>query len=317
MKPPGHEGHERPAGHDGHKGRKEQQAPVPLPAAGRASVAQLLSEAHALELERLDATALLAQAAGLLGAIDPRAWARSHDGDTLSPDQAQAAREGFARRASGEPMGYLLGRQEFHGLLLQVGPGVLVPRPDTETLVDWALACLNAAPPHGAGLAPKVIDLGTGSGAIALAVKAACPRAQVHAVDISPQALQTAQANAEGLNLAVRFHAGTWWQATPEDEFDLVLSNPPYIAEGDPHLPGLRHEPLLALTSGPDGLDALAHLALHSLKRLRPGGWLLMEHGHTQAEAVQSLLSQAGYAQVQTRPDLAGRPRCTGGQRPA
>jgi release factor glutamine methyltransferase len=191
---------------------------------------------------------------------------------------------------------------------------VLVPRPDTECLVDWALDLLRTWPPKPP---PRVLDLGTGSGAIAFAVAHSHPAARVSATDLSPAALAVAQANARRLHLAVDFAAGAWWQAIPGDAcFDLVLSNPPYIAGDDPHLPALRHEPLLALTPGGDGLAALCEIIGGAAAHLAPGGWLLLEHGWDQADAVAALLGAAGFEQRATRFDLEGRPRCTGGRRP-
>ena len=275
---------------------------------GAPTVHQALARAAALGLDRSDARLWL----GHLLQRD-RAWLIAHDDARLTPDQAAAFDAGCRRRADGEPMAYLLGEREFHGLALRVTPDVLVPRPDTETLVDWALDLLPAL-----GAAPRVLDLGTGSGAIALAVAHRHPAAQVTATDLSPAALAVARGNAQRLGLPVRFAEGAWWQALPGDvRFDLVLSNPPYIAGGDPHLPALRHEPTLALTPGGDGLDALRQIIAGAPARLAPGGWLLLEHGWDQAAAVAELLRAAGLQAVATRLDIEGRPRCTGGRRRA
>ena len=217
----------------------------------------------------------------------------------------------LARRAAGEPVAYLLGEKEFHGLMLRVTPDVLIPRPDTETLVEWALACLQGLPPGAA-----VADLGTGSGAIALALKQARPDAAVSAVEASPAALAVAQDNGRRLGLDVRWLAGSWWSPLAGQRLDLVVSNPPYIADGDPHLPALAHEPASALTAGPDGLRDLRAIAAGAPGQLRPGGWLLLEHGWDQAGAVQALLREAGLTAIETRHDLAGQPRCTGGRLP-
>jgi release factor glutamine methyltransferase len=275
------------------------------------TVAQALAAAQSAGLERLDAQLLLGH---LLG--QPRSWLIAHDGDTLAPGQADAYAALCARRAAGEPFAYLVGEREFHGLSLQVSPAVLVPRPDTEALVDWALELLGGAAALGGRLAPEVVDLGTGSGAIALAVKHRHPAARVSAVDLSEAALAVARGNAHRLGLAVEFHAGSWWQPLPGRRFDLVLSNPPYIAGGDPHLAALAHEPALALTPGGDGLDAIRHIVAGAPAHLVPGGWLLLEHGYDQAEAVAALLRAAGFNGVATRRDLAGQPRCTGGRWP-
>ena len=205
----------------------------------------------------------------------------------------------------------MLGQREFHGLMLQVGPDVLIPRPDTETLVDWALDLL----PTLGGDRPRVLDLGTGSGAIALAVAHRFPAADVTATDLSRAALAVAQVNADRLGLALAWAEGAWWQAlAPAARFDLVLSNPPYIAVDDPHLPALQHEPLLALTPGGDGLGALRDIIRGAPPRLAAGGWLLLEHGWDQQSAVTGELQRAGFCQVTTRTDMAGRPRCSGGQ---
>jgi release factor glutamine methyltransferase len=199
---------------------------------------------------------------------------------------------------------YVCGEKEFFGLKLQVDARVLVPRPETETLVEWALS-LNLPP------AARVVDLGTGSGAIALALKQARPGWQMSAVDASQAALQVAQSNGLALGLAVAWQAGDWL-AQAGGPFDLIVSNPPYIAEGDPHLPALRHEPRMALSSGPQGLDALRTLIAQAPARLAEGGWLLLEHGYDQAEAVRALLGAAGLSEPQSRLDLAGIERCSG-----
>jgi release factor glutamine methyltransferase len=272
-----------------------------------ASVGAALELARALGLDRLDAQLLLAH---LLQ--QPRAWLIAHADAALSSAQHDAFLAGCRRRADGEPMAYLLGEREFHGLMLSVGPAVLVPRPDTETLVDWALELLAAAPDQAADVA----DLGTGSGAIALALKHRHPAARVQAVDCSAPALQVARANAARLGLPVEWHLGDWWQPLQGQRFHLVVSNPPYVAEDDPHLAALRHEPLAALTPGGDGLSALSAIVEGAAAHLHDGGWLLLEHGHEQADAVRGLLADAGFEAVQTRADLAGRPRCGGGRRP-
>ena len=280
-------------------------------AAAPTSVVQALHAARAQGLDRVDAHLLLGHALGR-----SRSWLIAHDDALVDAAQATAFAQACGQRLTGVPVAYLLGEREFHGLRLRVTTDVLVPRPDTETLVDWALALLA---PTAVGLAPRVLDLGTGSGAIALAVAHRCPAAQVVATDLSAAALAVAQANAGRLGLALRFCQGSWWRALPEGEpaFDLVLSNPPYIAEGDPHLVNLQHEPRLALTPGGDGLDAYRQIVPEAMHHLRPGGWLLLEHGHDQSQAVAALLHAAGLRAVQSRADLAGWARCTGAQRPA
>ena len=270
------------------------------------NLGQAMAQARALGLDRLDAQWLLGH---LLHR--PRSWLIAHDDAKLTADQAQCYAELCQRRADGEPLAYLVGEWEFHGLALGVTPDVLIPRPDTETLVDWALSLLM----QGGQRTPRVLDLGTGSGAIALAVAHRHPSTRVTATDISDAALTVAQTNADRLGLTLDWRLGSWWQALPaHQDFDLVLSNPPYIAAGDPHLPALRHEPLLALTPGGDGLDALRQIIAGVGEHLAPNAWLLLEHGWDQAEAVARMLQSAGLEQIATRPDMAGRPRCTGGR---
>jgi release factor glutamine methyltransferase len=270
-------------------------------------VAQLLARARERGVDRLDAQLLLGHATNR-----PRAWLMAHDDAELTADQAAACAAFVERRAAGEPLAYIVGEKEFHGLVFLVDADVLVPRPDTETLVEWALELL-----HGklSGLQPaRVVDLGTGSGAIAVAVAHAWPSARMTAVDTSVAALRVARSNAERLGAAVSFLHGDWWQATGDRRFHLALSNPPYIADDDPHLGALQHEPSLALRSGADGLDAIRRIVAGAPIHLEPGGWLLLEHGHEQAVAVRQLLTAAGFDAVQSRVDLAGIARCSGGQ---
>lgn len=268
----------------------------------------LAAACSALGLERLDAQLLLLHVLGR--PQNDRAWLLAHDTDALDPDAEMRYINLARRRAAGTPLAYLTGVREFYGLPLQVDARVLDPRPDTETLVDWALACIaDIATPH-------IIDLGTGSGAIALALKHSRPDARVEALDASTDALAVARTNAQALQLDVLFHHGHWLDAVT-DTFHLIVSNPPYIADEDPHLERLGHEPRLALTSGPDGLDAIGTIVTQAPAKLLPGGWLLLEHGWDQAEAVRALLSQAGFFQVQSRKDLAGIERCSGGCWPA
>ena len=271
------------------------------------TVASVLAGAQAQGLERVDAQWLLLH---VLGQPDAgRAWLIAHGGDALTNAQSDRFFSFCARRAEGEPVAYLTGQRGFYGLDLQVDARVLDPRPDTETLVDWALERL-------AGLAtPRVLDLGTGSGAIALALQQQRPDAQVLAVDASQDALAVAQANATRLGLPVQFQHGHWMRGLAGG-FAAIVSNPPYIAAADPHLAALTHEPLSALASGADGLNDLRSIIAQAPAHLAPGGWLLLEHGHDQAEAIAALLQQAGLAQVQSRKDLAGIVRCSGGQRP-
>ena len=270
-----------------------------------------LRDARSRGVERLDAHLLLARVLG-----QSRAWLLAHGDDALSDPQAAAFESFVARRAAGEPFAYLVGEREFHGLALAVNDAVLVPRPDTETLVEWALDLLRGELPDVGH--PTLLDLGTGSGAIALALKNACPRAQVWAGERSASALAVARANAQRLALDVRFAQGDWWDAlatvTDAPVFDLVVSNPPYIAADDPHLAALTHEPLSALVADDDGLADIRRIAEGARGRLRAGGWLLFEHGREQASAVRAILQRCGFGEASTRLDIEGRERCTGGR---
>lgn len=270
------------------------------------TVAQALRAVAALGLDRLDAQLLLLHTLGR--PVHERAWLLAHDGDALPSDAWPALAALCARRRAGEPVAYLLGEKEFHGLALQVDARVLVPRPDTETLVEWALEVALDRP------RPTVLDLGTGSGAIALALQHARPDAVVDAVDASADALAVARGNARRLGLAVRF-AQADWLAGAASGYDLIVSNPPYIAAGDPHLPALAHEPVSALVSGADGLDDIRRIVADAPAHLASGGWLLLEHGHDQEAAVRALLAAAGFEAVQSRQDLAGIERCSGARR--
>ena len=259
------------------------------------------------QLARVDAQLLLLHALGR--DLHDRAWLLTHDTDALPAPLQQAFDALCQRRAAGEPVAYLTGQKEFWGLPLHIDARVLDPRPDTETLVEWALDVLRPL------TAPAVVDLGTGSGAIALALQHERRDAAVLAVDASEDALAVARANAARLQLPVQFAHGSWLQGITT-RFDAIVSNPPYIPATDPHLLALTHEPLSALASGDDGLDDIRTLIAQAPACLRPGGWLLLEHGWEQAPAVQALLTAAGFANVQSRNDLAGIARCTGGQWP-
>jgi release factor glutamine methyltransferase len=269
------------------------------------SVAAALARARAMGVDRLDAQLLLARVLAC-----PRSWLLAHDDAVLDDDQTLQLHGQLARRVDGEPLAYLLGEKEFHGLTLQVNPDVLIPRPDTEVLVDWAIELL--AGKLARFERPAVVDLGTGSGAIALAVKNSRPGAGVVGTDNSPAALVVAGSNALRLGLDVSLLPGSWWEPLPGQRFHLALSNPPYIAASDLHLSALRHEPTSALTPGGDGLDALRRIVRGAPQHLLPDGWLLLEHGYDQAEAVQRLLHDHGFKAVETRRDLGGQPRCTG-----
>jgi release factor glutamine methyltransferase len=220
--------------------------------------------------------------------------------------------EFIRRRKSGEPVAYILGRQEFYGLDLSVNPSVLIPRPETELLVDLALERIKERAPGR--VAASVLDLGTGSGAVALAIKDARTTCRVVAVESDLSALLTAKRNAVKLNLDVDFRHGRWFEPVAGERFDLIVANPPYVAEGDPHLQALRFEPRSALVSGPHGLDAIREIVTQVVEFLRPGGWLLLEHGLGQEGAVRALLTNAGLELATTWPDLAGIPRVTGGK---
>ena len=269
------------------------------------SVREALRQAQQAGVDRLDAQLLLGH---LL--TRSRTWLLAHDDQMLPPAAHAAWPAALARRAQGEPLAYVVGEQEFCGLALSVDANVLVPRPETEILVGWALECWPTSP------SPSVVDLGTGSGAVALSIKQQQPAAQVTATDLSWKALGVAQANAKRHHLDVHWAPGHWWAAVGDQRFGLAVSNPPYIAQGDVHLAALSHEPQLALTSGHDGLDALRQIIDGAPDHLLPGAWLLLEHGHDQDEAIRKLLTRRGFDSPQTRHDLANLPRCTGARWP-
>lgn len=258
---------------------------------------------------RLEAELLLAHALGR-----DRSHLHAWPERTLCGDARTAFEDLIARRLRGTPLAYLTGEREFWSLRLHVAPGVLIPRPETERLVEQALSRLPAGHP------PCLADLGTGSGAIALALASERPDARIVATDRSETALEIARGNARRLNLPVEFRAGDWLDALPADaRYDLIVSNPPYIAEGDPHLTrgDLPAEPPAALASGPDGLDAIRRIVADAPSRLRPGGWLLLEHGFDQGAAVRALLEDAGLVEVATLRDLENRERVSEARRPA
>jgi len=273
------------------------------------TLAQALAQAQSAGLPRLEARLLLLHL--LERAPHDHAWLIAHDDAPLDASLLARWNDVIARRLAGVPVAYLTGRKAFYGLDLRINADVLDPREDTETLVDWALAVLPPEQPA------RMLDLGTGSGAVALAIAQQRPAAHVSATDASPGALAVARANGQRLNLPVRWLQGAWndWFAPlkPGERFDLIAGNPPYIAQGDPHLRALAHEPETALTSGADGLRDIRRIVAGAIAHLAPGGWLLLEHGHDQAQAVRELLTQAGYAQPQSRRDLAGIERCSGG----
>lgn len=270
------------------------------------TIGQLLRAARAC-IEAADAEHLLADVLQ-----QPRAWLFAHADDVVDVQARSMFSALVQRRAAGEPVAYLTGHVGFWTLDLQVTPAVLIPRADTEVLVEAALQRL----PMNAGL--RVADLGTGSGAIALAIAIERPCIEMVAVDASTAALQVARDNAARLHLGnVTFREGDWCAALGEDRFDLIVSNPPYIAQDDPHLRSgdLRHEPLPALVSGRDGLDAIRTIVNCAPAHLDVGGWLLLEHGWQQGAAVRELLQRADFADVATLLDLESRERVTLGHR--
>ena len=259
-------------------------------------------------LPRLDCQMMLLHACEL--PIHDRAWLLAHSDEVLNFETQERYLDFLQRRAGHEPLAYITGVKEFFGLQLHIDRRVLDPRPETETLVEWALTCLADT------LEPRIADLGTGSGAIALALKHSLPSAQVTAVDASADAISVASANAQSLGLEIATFVGNWCAPLTDQSFDLIVSNPPYVADGDTHLAQLTHEPLSALVAGKDGLDDLRQIVAQAVRHLKPGAWLLLEHGFDQAQAVQDLLANQGFISVQSRQDLAGILRCTGGQWP-
>ncbi len=253
----------------------------------------------------------------LLGAAlgRSRAWLLAHPESTVLDCEATDRYEaGISRRALGEPIAYILGEKEFWSLPIIVRAGVLVPRPETELLVERALSHL---PPD---VGCDVLDLASGSGAIALAIASERPRCRVVGSDASTDAVEIARANALRLGLAdrVEFRHGDWFEPVAGSQFDLIACNPPYIADDDPRVEATvrRFEPPAALFSGPTGLEALGEIARDAFRHLRPGGWILLEHGDLQGADVRALLGAGGLVQVATHRDLAGRERCTEGRRP-
>ena len=252
------------------------------------------------KIDRLDARLLLQHATGC-----------SHNDLLARPETpvASAAVQRFMgwveRRADGEPLAYLVGEAEFRGRVFAVSPAVLIPRPETEVLIDLALARLRGL------TAPRILDLGTGSGIVAIALALECRAASVVAVDLSPAAISVARDNAGRLAAAVDFRQGDWFAPVAGERFDLIVANPPYVAAGDPHLTrdGLPFEPQLALTAGADGLACIRRIVAGAPDHLKPGGWLLFEHGHDQGAASRNLMTGAGFQGAATFPDLAGSDR--------
>lgn len=297
------------------------------------------------QLPRAEARRLLAYLTG-----QPLTWFMAHGDDPADPDIATRFQALAKRRRAGEPLAYLLGQQEFYGRPFAVSPAVLIPRADTETLVEIALEQLARLRRQRCAVPLSLLELGTGGGIIAITLALETPDTEVHAVERSAEALVVAQQNAKTLGAdRIHWHAGSWWQALanatgsheatenaataaqttspitarqgrptepPARRFDLIVSNPPYIAANDHHLQqgDLRFEPPQALAAGPDGLDDLRIIIGGAPAHLNPGGWLLLEHGYDQETPVQALLRDAGFADVFTRRDLAGQPRVSGGR---
>jgi release factor glutamine methyltransferase len=254
---------------------------------------------------RLDARVL---AAHVLHA--DAAWLIAHDTDPVETAPYAAFRQLLARRLGGEPIAYLVGLREFYGRPFHVTRDVLIPRPETELLVEQALQHLPA------DAARRVLDLGTGSGCVAITLALERPLAVITAIDRSAAALAVARRNADRLNAQLQFLDGSWFEAVADRRFDLIVGNPPYVAGRDPHLRqgDVRFEPRAALAAGGDGLDDLRRIVRRAAAHLTAGGWLWLEHGYNQDGALQDLLHDAGFAFVRTRPDTAGHPRISGGQ---
>ena len=268
------------------------------------TISQALDTAKKQGLDRLDAHLLLLYALGKLQT--ERAWLLAND-DSALPSQAADAFDNFSqRRAAGEPLAYIIGYKEFFGLRFSVDARVLVPRPDTETLVQWALDVSSSF------ASPDILELGTGSGAVAIAI-AHTLKCKVTATDFSTQALSVASDNAAKLGVDVEFLHSNWFEKV-SGHYHVIASNPPYIKSSDPHLEALTHEPLNALAAGADGLSDLRQIVQSAPNHLQPGGWLLLEHGYNQESPVRTLLVERGFRQVQSRCDLAGIARCSGGQ---
>jgi len=233
----------------------------------------------------------------------------AHAEEAIDSSSARSARDWFAQRRAGAPVSYITGWREFYGVALRVTPDVLIPRPETELLVELALERI----PQGSA---RVLELGTGSGAIAVALAKERPRLKIVATDISEAALAVARRNAREHGAAIEFVRSDWFEALESQEFDLIVSNPPYVAAGDAHLEqgDLRFEPRLALVGGEDGLDCIRKIAAGARNRFQSGGWLLLEHGYDQKDRCVELLLELGYADVGDLQDLAGWPRVCAGR---
>lgn len=259
-----------------------------------------------VKIARQDAEVLLASVLGV-----ERAWIYAHGDALVPPDLAQRFRQGGEALRAGEPLAYVLGYRDFWTLRLRVNNDVLIPRRETEHLVEWASERIAAG-------AQRVLDLGTGSGAVALACKSDHPEAEVCAVDLSPDALACARANGQSLGLSVDWREGDWFCAVKGERWQLILSNPPYIAADDPHLDAgdLPAEPTSALVAGKTGMEALQRIIGTAPDFIEQGGWLLLEHAFDQAPPVREALNDAGFTAVSTRRDWSGQERITGGKWP-
>lgn len=284
---------ERPTGRDSAEDRGEYAAPT---------VGTLLDEVRAA-IPLSEARLLLRHILGV-----PHATLEAHPEGKVSLQDTASFRALVVRRAAGEPIAYLTGQREFYGLDFHVTPAVLIPREETELLADIAVE----------KPAQRILDLGSGSGCLAIAVARKLPQAEVTAVDVSADALAVARENAARHGVSVRFLQGDWFAPLGEERFDLILANPPYVAEADPHLAqgDVRFEPRGALAAGPQGLDDIRRIVAGAPAHLSPGGRLYFEHGYDQAQAVAALLAEAGFVGIAHRRDLAGILRVTGGARP-
>ncbi|MBC7703553.1 MAG: peptide chain release factor N(5)-glutamine methyltransferase [Rhodoferax sp.] len=277
-----------------------------------------LAMAQAQGLDRLDAQLLLLHALETEPALahTRRAWLLAHGDTPVAAAVELQFHSQLRRRLAGEPLAYITGHKAFFGLDLHVDKRVLIPRPDTETLVEWALELLEASSPTRRTTPLTVLDLGTGSGAIALALKHQQPDVEIHAIDASVNALAVASANAQRLGLHVQFSQGSWLDGVRR-RYDGIVSNPPYVAAHDPHLAALAYEPSTALVAGADGLHDIRHIVGTATTHLYPSAWLLVEHGYDQGAAVREMLLTGGYESVETRRDFGNQERCSGGRTPA
>lgn len=255
------------------------------------------------ETAHLEAQLLAARAMGV-----SRAWLVAHGDEPLSTQSLEILEPLFARRGQGEPIAHIFSEREFYGRPFRVSPDCLIPRPETEHLIEAVLARISGP--------ANVLDIGTGSGCIAITLALENPSLRLTAIDLSPAALAIARHNADALTARIEWHCGNLYTPVAGQQFDAIVSNPPYIAESDPHLTrgDLRFEPRLALTSGIDGLNTLRPLITQATQHLTPGGWLFVEHGYDQGPACVALFAQAGFQEVCTVVDLAGQPRLTQGR---